>query len=311
MKFGFFTDSHFTMNNESRLDNVFESSLKKTREAMKIFSNNHCKFILFGGDLFDRHREFSFELFKGVFNVFNEFKIPIYYIMGNHDERGYRWQTIDKSNAGFIKDIMPNKFFFIEEKVNLYGINIYACHAGEDILEKSNKIIRDEKGSPNILIAHCLLSDDNNIGNININKITNSNIDLVLSGDLHYGYKFQQNSSGVYCYNPGSILRLSSVDNKRIPKIGIFELKDFMGGWMPTFKEIELNCLKAEEIFPEKEEKIEVKKDLLIKGSYIEAFKEFKRNSKDIFEVLEKVGEKNGISKKVLEMIKTYKDLKN
>ena len=309
MKFGFFTDSHFSTKNESRLDNTLQVSIKKLKQALRWFKKNKCDFVICGGDLFDRHRELNFDLLYSVFETIKSQSLKIYYIMGNHDEQGYRWQTVDKSSAGFIEKISGGKLILIKDKLEIKGCNLIACHAGQDIEEITNSVEKSNK--PNIVIAHCLLSNDMSIGNISLNKITNTNIDLVLSGDLHDGYEYQKNDYGINCYNPGSLIRLSVSDKDRKPKVAMFDISDFMGERFVSITEKVLKHKSSEEIFPEKNKKIEIEKDVLESKDYITSFKEFKSKSKDIFEVLENIGIKENIDKDILEMIKIYKDKKS
>jgi len=64
-------------------------------------------------------------------------------------------------------------------------------------------------------LTHSELSDNNDVGNISLNMINNKNIDLVLSGHLHYGHDYQKNKYGISFYNPGSLLRVSRDDKDR------------------------------------------------------------------------------------------------
>ena len=251
------------------------------KQALRWFKKNKCEFVLCGGDLFDRHRELNFELLYSVFEAIKSQSLKIYYIMGNHDEQGYRWQTVDRATVGFIEKISDNKLVLIKDKIELEDCNLYACHAGQDIEEVSNQIGKSDK--PNVLIAHCLLSNDEAKGNISLNKITNTNIDLVLSGDLHNGYAFQKNDSGIDCYNPGALMRLSISDKDRKPKVAIFDIFDLLGQRTITIEEKILKHKSVEEIFPKKEEKIEVNKEVEENKDYITSFKEFKSKSKNIF----------------------------
>lgn len=307
MKIGYFTDCHFSMKNQSRLDNTFQTAITKMKESFEWFQKNKCDFVICGGDMFDRHRQMNLELFYKVFQVINNQKLKVYYIMGNHDEMGFRWQTVQKSSVGFIEKLLSDKLILIKDKIELEECNLIACHAGQDIQQISNNVQKSDK--PNILIAHCLLADNTQtFGSISINKITNKNIDLVLSGDLHDGYKYQQNKQGIKCYNPGSLVRLSSSDKDRKPKVAIFNVEMLLEQVVIDIKQKVLKHEKSEVVFPKKEQKKQVKKQIESESSYIESFRQFKRKTQDIYELLEKTGKEHGIKKQIIEMIKSYKD---
>lgn len=308
MKFGYFTDTHYTLRCESRSDDALDSFLMKTKGAFDFFVSSGCEFAIFGGDMFDRHRELNFELIRRVWEVYNGFPLPVYFIMGNHDENGYRWQTIEKSNIGFLSSLLKDRLIFVEDFIELPGCIIYAHHAGQDLNARQNAVTNSSK--PSIFVTHCLLADNRNIGNVHINEITNRNIDLVLSGDLHDGYLLQTNKYGISCYNPGSLGRMSRNDVLRVPKVATFNFEYLMGFWTPCIHEKKLTCAVGMDVFDEKTEATpEVKKDIDDSTeTYIHAFRKFKGESRDIYDALHKVGVASGIDPTVLALINSYKD---
>ena len=311
MKFGFYTDTHYTLRCEARTDDTLASFLAKTKEAFEFFVSSGCEFVIFGGDMFDRHRELNFELLRRVWEVYNSFPLPVYFIMGNHDENGYRWQTIDKSNIGFLASLMKERLIFIEDSLELPGCIIYAHHAGQDLNKRQSAIVKSDK--PVILVSHCLLADNRNIGNIHINEITNRNIDLVLSGDLHDGYSMQINKSGITCYNSGSLGRVSRHDTDRKPKVAVFNFEYLMDSWTTCIREKELTIESGEMVFVNKAVGVpEVEKDIKDgTETYIHVFRKFKGESRDIFDALHRVGIETGIDAAVLSLIDSYKDRQN
>lgn len=306
MRFGFFTDSHFSFKNDNRMDNALQTSIKKLKQALRWFKKNKCDFVICGGDLFDRHRQLNFDLLYSVFQAIKSQSLKVYYIMGNHDQQGYRWQTVEKATVGFVQKICGGKLVFVQDMLQVKGCNIYACHAGQDIVERTKDITKSQ--NVNIVVAHCLLADNNSKGCININVIDNTNIDLVLSGDLHDGYRFQKNKHGIDCYNPGSMMRLSRSDKDRKPKVAFFDVSDFMGQRTLTIQQKILKHKSSQQIFTIKEQTLQVQKQISGDESYISSFKQFKSTSKDIFEVLQKIGKQENIETEVLQMIKIYKD---
>ena len=304
-RFGYFTDTHFTQKMKSRKDDYLSALLSKMHECFCWFDKMGCEFVLFGGDFFDKHREMNWDLIHAVRKLIIEHNKKIYYIAGNHDELGYRVNSIHKSNLGFLDKILDGRLEFIENHLELDWIDLYACHANENVIDISNNIKRNGKAS--VLVSHCLLSDDNKKGNIHINAIRNKEIDLVLSGDLHDGYDFQMNSGGIYCYNPGSLLRKSCVDKDREPKVACFSFEETMGIYLPIITEFIPQYNKDKGIFNQKEE-IEINIQETSTTDYVKMFREFKRESKNIFEVLKKIGKERKIEEKVINLISEYEN---
>ena len=96
-KFGFITDTHYDYRYESRKDDTLKTLLDKTRQAYGWFKSVGCKFVVHGGDMFDRHRIYNFDLLAKVRNTLKESGLTTWFIMGQHDLSGYNADTLSAS----------------------------------------------------------------------------------------------------------------------------------------------------------------------------------------------------------------------
>ena len=302
MKFGFITDTHFDYKYESRKDNTLKILIDKLEQCYAEFIKQGCDFVIHGGDMFDRHRIYNFDLIRDVRNIMKKSGLVTYFILGQHDAQGYNKKTMGKSNLGFVSDISDDTLVFIDDYIETSDFMIYAAHVSEkDVIKRINSIKKQKK--PTICVCHALLTDKKEaFGTISIQHIKNPNVNLVLSGDLHDGYPMTT-VNGTQCYNPGAFARTEK--GMRLPKVGILTWT----GEQFNLKEFYPACPKCEDIFYWEDElrTAEVKKD--VEGvNFISAFQEFHDKSTNAFDLLLKIGEKQQINKEVLEMIKVYKD---
>lgn len=305
-KFGFITDTHYDYKYECRKDDTLTTLLDKTRQCYEWFKSEGCEFVIHGGDMFDRHRIYNFDLLSRVRNTLKDSGLRTYFILGQHDLSGYNADTLGASCLGFIDSISDGMMTFIEDEMEIGGYCFVASHVGVDPVEKLKTIKQHDK--PVIMVCHALLTDQREaFGTISIEHFKNPNVQMVLSGDLHDGVPFQK-CHDIQFYNPGALAR----DEKgmRMPKVGMFE----WNGSEFELREFEPKCPRCEDIFfwDDETKTATVSEEEVEKHStdFIEAFKEFHSESKDIYELLDKIGRAKGISDDVLELIKRHKDSK-
>jgi len=302
-KFGFITDTHYDYKYDSRKDNTLSTLLNKTEQCYAEFKRKNCSFVIHGGDVFDRHRIYNFDLIRGVRNIMMGSGIPTYFILGQHDAQGYNKATLDKSNLGFISDICDGSLLFIDDFIETNDYIVYASHVSVDCVKRVNSIGEHKK--PVICVAHALLTDKREaFGTISISHIKNPNVQLVLSGDLHDGISLQTKND-IQFYNPGALARTEK--GTRMPKVGVLQYngKEF------TCEEFYPNCPANEDIFfLEEEIKTASIEQNITNVSFIDSFKEFRSETGNAFDLLLNVGRIQNVNKDILEMIKTYKDMK-
>ena len=302
-KFGFLTDSHFSViRNNFRTDNYFESLISKFQQCYEHFNKSGCEFIVHGGDVFDKYRTYSHPMLLKIREIIIKSKIPTYFIWGQHDLLGYNRNSSHNSNLEFLKEICDGKLIEIKDCIELDKIRIFASHVDQEPITTLQSINLKYK-KPSIAVVHALLyNSESNFSIIDIRKFGKIHPTIVLSGDLHGGFS-KTELYGTTFYNPGSLARTEKTDRK--PKAAIIELQPWLTEWTVNIEEFFPNC----EDFPfpkEETPEITVSKDQ-DSEEYIEAFEKFKSETKDIIERLEKVGELHKINKEVLEYIKSKK----
>ena len=305
-KFGFITDTHYDYKYESRKDDTLKTLLDKTEQAYRWFKDVGCSFVIHGGDMFDRHRIYNFELLAKVRNTLKESGLTTWFIMGQHDLSGYNPETLPASCLGFIDSISDGTLRFIDGETEIDGYRFVPSHVNDDPVEVVNGVNPSDK--PTVCVCHALLTDQREaFGTVSITHFKNVNVQLVLSGDLHDGVPFQKCNS-IQFYNPGSFAR--DAKTMRLPKVGALQ----WDGNEFKLEEFEPKCPDAKDIFFWEDEtktasvlteEKDVKKN---EASYIEAFRQFHSESKDIYELLDKIGKARGIRSEVLELIKKHKD---
>ena len=256
--------------------------------------------------MFDRHRIYNFDLLAKVRNTLKESGLTTWFIMGQHDLSGYNADTLPASCLGFIDSISDGSLQFLEGTTEIGGYRFVPSHVNADPIETINGVGASDK--PTVCVCHALLTDQREaFGTVSITHCRNPNVQLVLSGDLHDGVPFQR-FKGIQFYNPGSFSRDSRT--LRLPKVGALQ----WNGTEFVLEEFEPKCPDAKDIFFWDDE---VKTASVIKeeddvkeneASYIEEFRQFHSESKDIYELLEKIGRAKGIRDEVLELIKRHKD---
>lgn len=257
--------------------------------------------------MFDRHRIYNFDLIKKVRRTLKDSGLTTYFIMGQHDLQGYNLETLSASNLGFIEDISDGALILIKDELQLGDYYFIASHVNADPIKIVKSIKKHNK--PVICVAHALLTDKREaFGTISITHFKNPNVQLILSGDLHDGIEFQKYND-IQFYNPGALSRTEK--GMRLPKVGAlqwngdkFEIEEFMPD-CPNNKDIFFWEDDKNKIASVNEEIIEEEKN-----EFIESFQKFHSSSKDIYELLLKIGEANNINPEVLDLIKQNKDKK-
>ena len=204
-KFGFITDTHYDYKYESRKDNTLDTLIDKTKQCYTWFKEQGCSFVIHGGDMFDRHRIYNFDLIKKVRHTLKDSGLITYFIMGQHDLQGYNLDTLPASNLGFIEDISDGALKLIKDEIQLGDYYFIASHVNSDPVKTIRSIKAHDK--PVVYVCHALLTDKREaFGAISITHFKNKNVQLVLSGDLHDGVEFQT-CNDIQFYNPGALAR--------------------------------------------------------------------------------------------------------
>ena len=282
------------------MDDFQGSILRKIEEVYEVSRNEGCEFVVCGGDIFNSHRIFSYELLGSAMDLICDSGLDTYTVVGQHDLIGYNRETFKSSTLAFVVDRCPS-LRVIWEPTTVGCVRLAASHVWEDPKDVgSHEMDRD---FVNVLVAHHLLTDKDTVFDIvNTSDFVGwmkdeERYDIVLSGDLHCGYSVHE-VDGVWFCNPGSLTRQSTNDRMRSPKFAIIDVE---AGGIPIIDERELECAqKGDVVFGESAAEI-MRSDLKLNPSvFIREVEEFEAESVDIQELIQKVGKVRGIRQEVL-----------
>ncbi|MFB0972850.1 MAG: metallophosphoesterase [Neofamilia sp.] len=220
MKLLFFTDTHIRATNpRNRLDNFYESILKKLEEIRDYANREKVDYVIHGGDLFDRP-DSAIKPTGEVGKILASFNMPIYIVAGNHDIFGYNKGTLNRSMLGLL-DSLSILRLIPDEGIELSDGNVKVLLLGKDYtsdldLDKNNYIVkRDELKTDAdyiINIVHGFLTDRpflKHVPHILVGEVLDTDADITLSGHYHTGFPTQIHN-GKYFSNPGSMVRITN-----------------------------------------------------------------------------------------------------
>lgn len=97
------TDFHYTrMNPRSRKDDFGRAILDKLSSLVSIGNRLGADAVAMGGDLFDRKGQVTIEETREVAQVLRKADVPVVSIMGNHDQIGYRLDSLPRTGYGLL-----------------------------------------------------------------------------------------------------------------------------------------------------------------------------------------------------------------
>ena len=235
MKFLFFTDTHIKTNNpSSRIDDYPTTLKKKLTEIAEIGEREKVDYYLHGGDLFDRP-DISIRTVKEYVSIFKNFHKPIYMISGNHDIFGHNPKTIDRTIMSLLSVLDVFHLIDSDDPIILNKNDLRVQVSGspyhyniDSSDKKSYHPERLEDIDYHILLIHSLLLKNPFLESIQhslIEEIQDPNIDVVLAGHYHSGFKETKYKNSLF-FNPGSVVRISNSqpEVERIPKVLILNL---------------------------------------------------------------------------------------
>jgi len=235
VKIGILGDTHITDKApERRIDNYFQTQMRKFSQALTIFEENKCSCIVQPGDFFDspgvsnRVKSYVISLlnacFKSGFVAFDK----IYCCWGQHDVTGHSKFTLPNSPLAVLEAAEVVKILS-EEPIVVGRVSeddgtrvcLYGAGLGEDIPEPY-------EDSYNILVAHKMVGDrllwpgQELVGPRNFLR-EHPGFNLIVAGDYHY--RFYENWNGRTIVNVGALVRktISEYDLLHKPAVGVFD----------------------------------------------------------------------------------------
>jgi DNA repair exonuclease SbcCD nuclease subunit len=305
-KFLFFTDPHVTaVAPIHRVDDYSQSILSKIREAYEMAASQNCEFVVLGGDLFNVHRLFSYELINDLMEIICDSGLNTYAVVGQHDIHGYNPETFKSSTLAFVTKHCSRLNILWEPTEVKAGVFLYPSHVWEDV----NLALNPAGLNPanvNILVAHHLITDQKKMfDTVSTSLFKDGPYDVVVSGDLHCGFEPHQLNGHWFC-NPGSLARRASDEADRVPMVAVIGIEK---GKRTSVDQYPLSVAKpGGEVFGQEAMAIINKaKEDFDPTKFLENVDKFEMDVADIHELIQKVGGKEKIEPRVLAYLASKK----
>lgn len=307
MKFTFYTDVHLSGQTPRHREDDYQTALiNKLAEIYQAAADEKADFLVCGGDLFNSHRIFSYELLGPVMDIMCDSGLNTYFAVGQHDLLGYNPSTYKSSSLAFVIGRCPN-LHVLWESTKIGDVTLWASHVWEDPNDAAkNKL---DPNQVNVLVSHHLLTNKKAIFEVvntsdyaKVLRAGGANYDIVLSGDLHDGYDTHEEDGMWFC-NPGSLARQAVSDIKRHPRYAMIEA-DY--DEIPIIDVREVKCAeRGEVVFGESATELMRSTGTFDPTAFVREIEDFEVESSDIHELVQKVGTAKGIRKPVLDYIAT------
>jgi DNA repair protein SbcD/Mre11 len=305
--FAFYTDTHITgVSPRHRVDDFPRSILDKIREVYSVAEDRGCEFLAFGGDFFNTHRIFSYEILGNVMDIVGGSPLPTYACIGEHDLYGHSPKTYESSTLAFFAKRCPqftNLFSPVEVAT---GVWLHGKHEWEPVgvIDKPEHAI--DRAVYNILVCHELITNRQAPFDVTHTSVfQNCPYDLVVSGDLHNGYDPHEVNGTWFC-NPGAIAR-RSISDMWSPTVAIIEIEK---GIPPIFDMVRLKSARPhDEVFGEGIAEVALTKENKERDGHelAEELMKFEVESVDVHDLIQKAGRAKGIKEPVLHYLSTKK----
>ncbi len=305
MRLIFFTDVQLSgLTPRHRVDDYQNALASKVEEVYSVAANEEADAVICGGDLFNSHRIFTYELLSRVMDAICDSGVNTWTIIGQHDLTGYNQDTYKSSTLGFVAS-RCNRFKVIWEPVKISSVTLFPSHVWEDPMDAAR--FAPVAGQFNILVSHHLLTNRQTVfETVNTEdywrklRETGVEFDLVLSGDLHDGYEVHQCGNTWFC-NPGSVARQAISDISRVPKYAVIDVEP---GNVPVIDVRAFKCAaKGEDVFGENVAEVAGNPLDFDPTAFVKEIEGFEAESADVHELVQKTGKARGIRGPVLEYL--------
>jgi DNA repair exonuclease SbcCD nuclease subunit len=307
MKFVFYTDTQLSgQTPRHRVDDYQKALIDKMAEIYQAAIDEKADFLICGGDIFNSHRIFSYELLGPIMDIMEDSGLDTYITIGQHDILGYNRNTYKSSTLAFVVS-RRCRLHIIWDPITIGDCQLIASHVWEDPKEAATYDLDDSKYK--ILVAHHLLTNKKTMfDTVNTGDFAKwmreggAEYNMVLSGDLHDGYNLHE-VDGMWFCNPGSIARQAISDIKRMPRYAMIEATP---NEIPLVDIRDVKCAKrGEEVFGESATEVMREREAFDPTAFINEIEEFEVESADVHELIQKLGLARGTRKEVLAYLAT------
>jgi len=232
------TDFHYTrVNPRSRSDDYGAAVLRKLQELIETAESVGAVAVAIPGDLFDRKGQVTVEETADVAEVLAATKLPILGIMGNHDQIGYRVDSLPKTGygvlvkAGLLRHLDGEPF-----SVTRDGVTVCVTGASyRDGVDRGDRPAyfparQDCDWQVHLVHGYMLDTKESIIEEFTpFSAVAGTEADCIISGHYHPEQKVKRVKnarSGCILISPGSASRgaLTSDNFDRIPKMVILRI---------------------------------------------------------------------------------------
>jgi DNA repair protein SbcD/Mre11 len=294
-RFMFFTDSHLEGGTpRHRIDDYQKALVEKQREAYAIAEAENCDFVAFGGDWFNSHRVFDYDLMGDSMDIVCGSKLQTYLVIGEHDLYGHNMKTYKSSTLAFYIR-RCSRMTVLWEPEEVAGVVLYGKH--EPMKMDEALAFQKDPSKCNILVCHELITcNAAPYDVISTSTLKNTGYDLIVSGDLHDGYRTHEVDGTWFC-NPGSLARRSTADAHRWPQIAIISIEK---GKTPDIEIRRLKCGRdGADIFGESIAEV-AKAGEGDASLFTDELLKFEAEATDVHDLVQKAGQKAGLRDEIL-----------
>lgn len=303
MRFGFYTDIHLAgVSPRHRTDDFPRALLAKLGEIYQTAEQAGCEFMAFGGDFFNTHRVFSYEIIGDAMDIICESDLHTYGCVGEHDLYGHSPDSYPSSTLAFFIRRCPH-FHILFHPMEVGEVVLHGKHEWEPVASINGEGHDVDPAKYNILVCHELITNRKAPFDVtHTSTLTESPFDLVCSGDLHSGYSPHEVNGTWFC-NPGSIARRNTSDTWH-PTMAIIDVEK---GIPPVFNLVKLKSARPhDDVFGESVADILSEKQEAREGDeFAEELLKFEADAVDVHDLIQKVGMSKGIRKALLDYLAT------
>lgn len=212
----YFTDIHYSrVSPEGRLDTYPEDITEKLDQIVSISKKVKSDAVLFGGDIWHRKHDVIMSEVREMTAIFKMFNTPVYGILGNHDQSGYRADSKNNRAAGVLEAAEAIQWidewhpYDLGEGVYLSGTPYKKDYEALESYGVGYK--RPQTASILIWLSHGILTQKEKLPYESTNckdVLKSTNADIILNGHIH-SEVFTVEEDGKLIISPGSIGRVA------------------------------------------------------------------------------------------------------
>ena len=286
---------------QGRVDDFFETQMKKLRFCTDVYYEQGCSYWLQPGDFFDTARP-SFFLVRKVLALLKNSGVQVLTIPGQHDYVLGNTDSLGRSALGLLHEarvlevLLPGQVLFLQGS----DIAVQGAWFGHDIPKPCGEI--------SILVAHVSVGTVPLFPGHDLQQpedfLRKHPFDVAIVGDYHYDFTYVS-SEGRMVINAGCLVRLrnTSKDREHHPKVVVLDtdkikddpeeaVRSFIAPHEPADAVFSVLSKGDERNFPEVELFVEaIKKGNREGASFLELLERFLRKHKVEAEVEDKIYE--------------------